>query len=169
MIKMFFPTLLIVLLASSAFAALKPGDVAPTFSLRDSEGKDFYLSDDVGAAKKGNGKGVILTFFASWCVPCRQELPVIDALADELTAKGVRVVLVGFKEDFDQINELLRELKVTKPLVICDRYGKVGEKYSVRFLPTTFFIGADGRIKDVIFGGIKDAAELKASAGKLMQ
>jgi thiol-disulfide isomerase/thioredoxin len=169
MIKMFFPALLIMLLASSSFAALKPGDAAPIFSLRDSEGKDFYLNDEVGAAKKGNSKGVILSFFASWCVPCRQELPIIDALADELTAKGVRVVIVGFKEDFDRINELLKELKITKPLVLCDRYGKVGEKYSVRFLPTTFFIGADGKIKDVIFGGIKDAAELKASAGKLMQ
>ena len=151
-----------------AFAALKPGDVAPAFSLRDSEGKDFYLNDDVRETQKGNHTAVILSFFASWCVPCRQELPIIDGLADEFIAKGVTVVIIGFKEDFDQINELLKELKITKPLVLCDRYGKVGEKYGVRFLPTTFFIGADGKIKDVIFGGIKDAAELKASAGKLI-
>jgi thiol-disulfide isomerase/thioredoxin len=151
-----------------AFAALKPGDIAPIFSLRDSGEKEFNLSDDVGTAKKENGKGVILSFFASWCVPCRQELPIIDAMTDEFIAKGVTVVIIGFKEDFDQINGLLKELKITKPFVLCDRYGKVGEKYGVRFLPTTFFIGADGKIKDVIFGGIKDAAELRASAGKLM-
>jgi thiol-disulfide isomerase/thioredoxin len=159
---------LLCMFSLPAYAALKPGDVAQTFSLRDSGGKDFSLSEHVGAAKKEDGNGVILSFFASWCVPCRQELPIIDGLADEFAAKGVKVVLVGFKEDFDRINELLKELKVTKPLVLCDRYGKVGEQYGVRFLPTTFFIGADGKIKDVIFGGIRDAAELKTSAGKLM-
>jgi thiol-disulfide isomerase/thioredoxin len=95
------------------------------------------LSDVVGATKRENGNGVILSFFASWCVPCRNELPLLDSLTDELTGNGIKVVIAGFKEDFDQIEELLKELNVTKPLVLSDRHGKVGEKYGVRFLPTT--------------------------------
>lgn len=167
--KIILMILLHFLLASSASAALKLNDPAPAFSLRDGEGKNFYLGDSVGAQSGEQGKGVILSFFASWCAPCRNELSLINSLTDELTGQGIKVVIVGFKEDFDQIGELLKELKVTKPFVLSDRYGKVGEKYGVRFLPTTFFIGADGKVKDMVFGELKDAAELKAIAGKLLQ
>ncbi len=152
---------------SSAFAALKPNEPAPAFSLRDSQGRDFYLSDVAGPKSKGKLNGVILSFFASWCVPCRKELPLIDSLVDELKEKGINVVLVDVKEDFDTIGVLLSELKVDKPIVLSDRYGTVAEKYGVRFLPATFFIGADGKIKDVIFGEIQSEKELRDSASKL--
>lgn len=161
--------LVISLIASSAFAALKLNDPAPTFSLRDAEGKDFYLSDIVGAKSKEKVNGVILSFFASWCVPCRKELPLINSVVDELKNQGIKVVLIGLKEDFDSIGALLAELKVDKPIVLSDRYGKTGDKYQVRFLPVTFFIGADGKIKDIIFGEIKDAKKLRESAGKLLK
>jgi thiol-disulfide isomerase/thioredoxin len=164
--KIITATLLLFLLASSAFA-LRVNDPAPIFSLRDIKEVDFHLNDLVGATKKENNKGIILSFFASWCIPCRNELPLINSLVDELKDKGIKTVLVGFKEDFDTIGSLLAELKVEKPVVLCDRDGKVGEKYGVRFLPTTFFIGSDGRVKDVVFGEIKDEKELREKAGKL--
>ena len=166
--KCILTLLLSLLFASSAAAALKLNDTAPTFSLRDIDGKDFYLSDFAGATKKEKGNGVILSFFASWCIGCRNELPLINSLVDELTVKGIKVVIVAVKEDFDTIGALLAELKVDKPVVLSDRYGKAGDTYQVRFLPTTFFIGADGRVKDIIFGEIKDKRELMASAGKLV-
>jgi thiol-disulfide isomerase/thioredoxin len=161
--------LLIFLLASSAFAALKPGDPAPTFSLRDSAGKEFNLSDVVGDEAKEKARGVILGFFATWCVGCRNELPIINSLVDELNGKGIKVVMVDIKEDFETIGEFLAELKVDKPIVLSDRYGKVLEKYQVRFLPTTYFIGADGTVKDMIFGEILDAKELRDSVKKLLK
>lgn len=164
--KIIIAALLIFLLASSAFA-LRVNDPAPTFSLRDIKEGDFNLSNLVGVARKENNNGVILSFFASWCIPCRNELPLINSLVDELKDKGIKIVIVGFKEDFDTIGSLLAELKVDKPVVLCDRDGKVGEKYGVRFLPTTFFIGSDGRVKDVVFGEIKDKKELREKSGKL--
>jgi len=162
-------SILLCLTASQAFAALKPGDSAPTFSLRDLEGKEYFLSNDVGAKPKEKIKGVIVAFFASWCGPCRNELPLFNSLVDELSSKGIKIVLIDLKEDVGTINALLEELKVRKPVILSDRYGKTAENYQVRFLPTTFFIGADGTVKDIHFGEIKDAAELKASAGKLIQ
>ena len=69
----------IFVLSTTAFAALKTNDAAPTFSLRDVEGKDFNLSDYVGATRKRRATAVILSFFASWCVPCRDELPLFNA------------------------------------------------------------------------------------------
>jgi peroxiredoxin len=70
-------------------------------------------------------------------------------------------------EDFDAVRGLLTELKVTKPLVLSDERGAVAEKYGVRFLPVTFFIGSDGKIKDVIYGEIEGEKELRERAGKL--
>ena len=161
--------LLSLLFASSAAAALKPNDTAPTFSLRDLDGNVFSLSNYAGAMKNEKGNGVILGFFASWCTGCRNELPLINSLVDELSGNGIKVVIVDVKEDVDTIRALLAELKVDKAVVLMDRSGEAGDKYQVRFLPTTFFIGADGRVKDIIFGEIKDQRELMASAGKLLK
>jgi len=159
--------MLILLFLSPAFASPKANDPAPAFSLKDKDGKNFSLSDVVGANPKNKANGVILGFFASWCVPCRNELPILDSLVDELKGKGVKVVIIGFMEDFDAIRGLLSELKVTKPLVLSDERGAVAEKYGVRFLPVTFFIGGDGKIKDVIYGEIEGEKELRERAGKL--
>lgn len=132
--------------------ALKINDAAPTFALRDIRGGEFYLSDYVGPKKKKPVKGVILNFFATYCKPCRNELPVLNSLVDEYAKQGIVVVIVGFREDSDAISGLLSELRVDKPIILVDRYGKVGEKYGVRFLPMTLSLGADGRVQNIIRG-----------------
>ena len=160
---------LFLLFCSPSFAALKLNDSAPAFSLRDAAGKDVFLGDVLNAAAKEKKNGIIVSFFASWCVPCRQELPLLNSLADDLKEKGISIILVDVKEDFTTIHALLAELNVDKPVVLSDRAGKTAESFQVRFLPTTFFIGPDGKVKDMIFGEIKDEAELWRSAGKLLQ
>jgi thiol-disulfide isomerase/thioredoxin len=166
--KIILTALAIFLFSTAAFAALKTNDTAPTFTLRDAEGKDFILSDYVGATRKESGNGIVLGFFASWCGGCRDELPLINALVDELKVKGVKVVIVDVKEDFDTIREFLAGLKVDKPVVLSDRYGKTAEQYGVRFLPVTLFIGADGKVKHAIFGEIDDANKFRDGVGKLL-
>ncbi len=164
MTKLFVTPLIVLLLASPSLAALRPNEPAPDFTLPDSNGNNFSLSETVGATRKEKLNGVIVSFFASWCVPCRQELPLIDSLADELKGKGIKVVLINVKEDSTAINALLSELKVRRSIVLSDRFGKVSDKYQIRFLPATFFIGGDGKIKHVIFGGIQSEKELRDSA-----
>jgi hypothetical protein len=93
----------------------------------------------------------------------------MNALVGELRSKGVTVVLIDVKENLDTIKALLKELQVDQPIVLSDADGKTGEKYQLRFLPTTFFIGADGKLKDVIFGGIENASQLRAGAEKLLK
>jgi hypothetical protein len=68
----------------------------------------------------------------------------------------MEVVIVGLGEDFDRIADLLAELGVKRPIVLADRYGKVGARYQVRFLPTTFLISREGRIREVIRGELPD-------------
>ena len=150
--------------------ALDINDIAPSFSLRDNNGKNFYLSDYIGAKKKEPVKGVIINFFASYCKPCKNELPVINRLIDEFRAKGIEVVIIGYSEDFDKIEEMLTPLKINKPIILSDKYGKVGEKYGVRGLPMTVFIGSDGRIKDFIRGELPDIEKVMLEkAGKLLK
>jgi len=161
--------LFIILFASSAVAGTRVNDIAPAFSLQDISGKEFSLGDVVGETKKGNGRGVILSFFASWCVPCRSELPLINSHVDEFKKKGITVVIVNLKEDIDTIRALLDELKVDKPIVLSDRHGSAAEKFGVRALPSTYFIGADGRVRLIIFGEIYNEKELRDGAGKLLK
>jgi cytochrome c biogenesis protein CcmG/thiol:disulfide interchange protein DsbE len=167
--KLILATIAMLLLATTAFAALKKNESAPMFSLKDLAGKDFHLSDVIGAKNKGKSNGVILSFFASWCVPCRHELPLFNASTEELNKKGITVVLIDVKEESGPVDGLLKELRVNKPVVLIDQDGTASDKYQLRFLPTTFFIDADGMIKDVVFGEIKDEKELMESARKLLK
>jgi peroxiredoxin len=167
--KIVLAGLLMFLFAFPVLAALKLNDTAPVFSLRDTAGKNFYLSDAVGAHRNGKVNGVIVSFFASWCIPCRNELPLINALTERLNKRGIEVVLVDIKEDFETIRTLLAELKVDKPVVLSDADGKTAEMYGVRFLPVTFFIGADGSVKHLIYGEIKDEKALMDGVQALVQ
>ena len=162
-----FITVLFTLLATTAFA-LKLNDPAPSFALRDSANANFYLTDYVGPKKKKPCKGVIISFFASYCKPCRNELPILNSLVDEFEKQGIKIIVIGFNEDFDKIGEMLSELKVDKPIILADRYGKVGEKYGVKFLPMTVFIAPDGTVKDMIRGELPDIERVfREKAGKL--
>lgn len=158
--------MLYFLFSNPAIAALKTGSTAPDFALADQTGTSISLMSIIG---EGNvqRRGVILSFFASWCQPCREELPLLNSVADELDKKGVKAIIIGVKEDYARIRALLLELKVEKPIVLSDGHGKVTEMYQVRFLPTTFFIGRDGTVKDIIFGAIKNETELRSSMEKL--
>ncbi len=160
---------LAVLLVTPAYA-LKAGDDAPVFFLRDAHGNGFNLSDYVGPSKKKDAKGVIIAFFASWCGPCRKELPVLNSLTDEFDKKGVKTVIIGVGEDFDKITEMLSGLKVDRPIILSDKYKKVSDKYGVIRIPMTVLIGSDGRVKFIIPGEIERLDKLlREKVEKLLQ
>ena len=150
--KTFMLSILSVLMFTCTALALQPGDLAPPFSLKDNQEKSFVLGDHVGKDRKGDAKGVILGFFAPHCKPCRHELSVLNSLVDGFKAQGIQVAIVGYREDFDRIMKFLAEIHVDKPIILSDKDGKVGNKYGVHFLPTTFFILSDGRVKEIMRG-----------------
>lgn len=150
--------------------AFKANDPAPSFALRDRSGGNFYFSNYIGPRKKKQVKGMILSFFASYCEPCKRELPVLNGLVDEFEKKGIMVVIVGFKEDFDKISEMLDEIRVDKPIVLSDAYGQTGRKYGVTHLPMTFFIGVDGKVKDMVRGDLPNIEKtLREKAARLLR
>jgi peroxiredoxin len=160
---------LLILLTVPAFAALKMNDPVPDFSLKDRQGRDFKLSDVVGANSKEKANGVVLNFFASWCVPCKEELPLFNSLVDDMKGKGIKIVLIAHLEDFDTIQGMLTALNVHKPLVLSDPEGKVGERYGLRFLPATYFINGDGKLKQIFYGQIENERQFRAIAEGLLK
>ncbi len=139
----------LVALATSAIAAThsliilglqepKEEVEAPDFALADLNGKKTRLKDF-------RGKVVFLNFFATWCVPCRLEMPAMDRLYRTYKDKGLMVLAVDLREGAKPVRSFLRELKVSFPAVL-DEDGSVAFMYAVRPLPATYLVGRDGKI-----------------------
>lgn len=111
---------------------------APDFTLRDLNGKKVQMRDF-------RGKVVFLNFFATWCVPCRLEMPAMDRLYQANKDKGLLVLAVDLREGVKPVRSFLRELKVSFPALL-DEDGSVAFMYGVRPLPTTYLVGRDGKL-----------------------
>ena len=146
---MFKRVLLIYLLsATGLYAELKVGDDAPTFFVRDLAEKNFFFSDSLKL-----GRPTVLSFFATWCGPCRLEMPVLDTLSQ--TYKDVDFYLINVsgltqgkekkKEDPEKVKIMVESLGVTLQ-VLMDKYGKVAEKYGVKSLPWLVVIDAKSTV-----------------------
>jgi thiol-disulfide isomerase/thioredoxin len=90
------------------------------------------------------GRVVLLNFWASWCLECRAELPVLERLHRDYGSRGLSVVAVNFREEREAVRRYARELGLTMPLVL-DSAGDIRQSYGVIGLPTSFLIGRDGR------------------------
>lgn len=108
----------------------------PEFSLPDPQGKKISLKDF-------RGKIVFLNFWASWCVPCREEMPAMERLYQEFKDKKFVVFAVNVKDRRQDAIDFAKELKLTYPVVL-DPEGQVGLLYGAWGLPTTYLIGPKG-------------------------
>ena len=119
--------------------------IAPNFELEDSDGELFNLKDT-------RGQWVFLHFWASWCGPCREEMPTIQALYENTDEDKLHFVLVNTAEDEDTIFNFLG---VVAPDLISmmDVDGLVTEVWKPRGLPTTFLIDPEGKVRYQAIGG----------------
>ena len=176
-------TTLLILFTPAALAQ-GVGDAAPDFSLVDAAGVPVSLSSFAGTP-------VVLNFWATWCPPCVEELPLFDRLEREINgtegASEVRVLLVNNNEDPETAATFLDELGVSLPSGFdatreareafrargeeLDKTLEVLKRYRVRGMPTTFFIDAEGTIRAVKVGGLTpaEASENLAAIGVTWQ
>jgi peroxiredoxin len=109
---------------------------APDFTLEDPSGKRLGLKDL-------KGKVVFLSFWATWCVPCREEMPLMEKLQREFREQGLEIVAVNFREDKKTVRQFFAELGLSFTS-LADENGKVGEEYGAWSLPLTYLIDRNG-------------------------
>ena len=138
---------------------LKAGP-APDFTLDSLDGKSVRLSDL-------RGKAVLLNFWATWCTPCKIEMPWFVELQNEYGPQGLQIVGVAMDDSGkDDIAKFAKDMGVNYPVLL----GKeaVGDAYGgVPALPESFFIGRDGKIVDKIMG-LKSRSEIEDSIRKAL-
>ena len=126
-------------------STLAAGSAAPDFELKSLDGKNVKLSDY-------RGKAVLLNFWATWCAPCKIEMPWFVELNKKYQAQGLVVVGVAMDDSGEgEIAKFAKEEGVNYPILL----GKdsVGDAYGgVQFLPSTFYISRDGKIVKSNFG-----------------
>lgn len=119
--------------------------MAPPFTLLSLEGQERSLDEF-------RGKPILLHFWATWCPPCREEMPLFQKLYQELGPSGLVILGVNVGESPPEVREFIEGTGVTFPILL-DTKGEVANRYGVRGLPTTFWIDPSGRIVDVTLGG----------------
>ncbi|WP_322802678.1 TlpA disulfide reductase family protein [Thermoflexus sp.] len=142
--------------------APQPGYRAPGFSLRTLEGETLSIGDL-------RGRAVILNFWATWCPPCRAEMPAFQRLYARYRDRGLVVLGVNATSGDDRAAVLAfrQQYGLTFPILL-DEAGQVQQRYRITALPTTFFIDPQGIIRDVVIGGPLSEAAMEARLSDLL-
>jgi cytochrome c biogenesis protein CcmG, thiol:disulfide interchange protein DsbE len=113
------------------------------------------LQGGTSALAGERGKVVLLNFWATWCEPCRAEMPELQHLADELQAERFTLLTVDVQDDRADIADFRKSLGLRLPTLL-DEDGEVSHRYGVRALPATFLIDAEGDVRQQRLGPLVD-------------
>ena len=130
-----------VALVASLFVLGAQAEPAPDFTLQSSTGENVRLAEQ-------RGQVVMLNFWASWCGPCRQEMPLLDAMHKRYGPAGFKLYGINVEEDNTDAKKLIKELGVSLP-VLYDPESKASTLYKVDAMPTTVLIDKKGQIRYV--------------------
>jgi peroxiredoxin len=143
-------------------ASPRAGFPAPDFTLETPEGEALSLADF-------RGQVVVVNLWASWCLPCRAEMPALEGVYAENRARGLAVLAVNstHQDRADAAVAFAEDLGLTFPILL-DPQGAVSRRYLLRALPTTFFVDRRGVIRSVIVGGPMSPATLQSQVESLL-
>jgi thiol-disulfide isomerase/thioredoxin len=118
----------------------------PALVATDLDGQVWRLADL-------RGQGVVINFWASWCEPCRAEMPSLQALTTTYAAQRLVVLTVNFKESPAVAQRFAQRENLRLP-VLPDLQGQLARQWGVTVFPSTVLLGADGRVRSVVRGGL---------------
>lgn len=131
---------------------LSNGDTAFDFTLKDLEGNDVKLSDF-------QGKKVFLNFWATWCPPCKAEMPHMqnfyESKANEMNVEILAVNLTKEDKGIEKVKKFAEDYKITFPILL-DEKGHIGKKYRSFAIPTTYVLNTEGKIEQKIVGPMNE-------------
>ncbi|MGB2895200.1 MAG: TlpA disulfide reductase family protein [Anaerolineales bacterium] len=141
----------------------REGFLAPDFTLESLAGDQISISDM-------RGKVIVLNLWASWCPPCRAEMPALQRVYQENHGRGLEVLAVNItaQDNLTAVEDFVQEFNLTFPILL-DTSGKVGKAYLMRAFPTTFFIDQMGVIQRVIVGGPMSEITLQSTVDRLLE
>jgi cytochrome c biogenesis protein CcmG, thiol:disulfide interchange protein DsbE len=143
--------------------APQTGFLAPDFTAKTIGGKTIRLSDL-------RGKVVLVNIWASWCPPCRAEMPAIERTYQAYKDRRFTVLAIDstVQDTVDNAHSFAIENKLSFPIFM-DETGEITRLYNIQSLPTSFFIGPDGVIREVVVGGPMSQALLSSRVEKLLK
>ena len=147
----FIVSLTLLFATTTTYAASeKISGKAPNFTLKSRSGKNIKLSEL-------RGEVVMINFWASWCGPCRQEMPLLEKIHKKYKRLGFTLLGVNVEENSNDAKNYLKDVKVTFPILF-DRTQKTSELYNVSAMPTTVLIDRNGN-KRFLHKGYKPGYE----------
>lgn len=148
--------------SSETIPAPRKGFQAPVFSLG-------TLSNEVVSLKDLQGQVIIINFWATWCLPCKEEMPALAEVFEEYQDDKLAILAINStsQDSITSVERFTTEYQLPFPILL-DRDGSIARQYNVTALPTTFFIGMDGIIKRVIIGGPLTKTALRSELVNLL-
>jgi peroxiredoxin len=140
------------LLISLNVHAVKVGQPAPDFTLKSMDGKNFNLTEQ-------RGNIILINFWASWCGPCRKEMPLLQDLQEKYQDLGVQVWGINVEQENQAGKDFLANLELSFSIFF-DETNKLSETYDVQAMPTNVLVDRDGIVR-FVFRGFKDGYEKK--------
>lgn len=139
----------LLLVAPLQARELKPytGGATPPLILKDLNGNSHNLSDY-------RGRVVLVNFWATWCPPCRAEMPSMERLQQKLAHKPFTVLAVDMGESEAAVRAFLKEIPVSFPILM-DKDGAALKRWKVFAFPTSYVVDAQGRIRYALFGALE--------------
>lgn len=135
--------------------ALTIGDTAPDFTLKNQQGTNLNLAEQ-------RGEIILINFWASWCGPCRKEMPVLQKLQDKYQDLGVQVWGVNVEQENQAGKDFLADLDLSFSIFF-DQTNSLSKTYQVEAMPTTVMIDRNGKVR-FVFQGYQDGYEKKYAA-----
>lgn len=132
---------------NQAFASPQIGFLAPNFELEDLNGQKIELSSY-------KNKVVLVNFWASWCPPCKAEMPTLENIYTKYNGPDFEILAVNstVQDSLPEVQNFVKATQLTFPILL-DKDGFATHLYNIQSLPVSYFIGRDGIIRDIVVGG----------------